>query len=176
MERIFLLGYMGAGKTTLGKILAKDKNLEFIDLDHFIEARYKKTISQIFEESGEQKFREIESSLLKEVSNFENVIISTGGGTPCFFDNIAYMNSCGKTIYLKTSPQSLAKRLNMTKSKRPLLKDKTEKELSDFIIAALQNREPYYNQSHMIFEVEDFDIQNDINKVISDLITQINIK
>ena len=88
MVRIFLIGYMGTGKTTAGREIAKVLNLTFYDLDHYIEARFQKTISQIFEQEGEDKFREIESSMLKEVGEFENVVIATGGGTPCFFDNM----------------------------------------------------------------------------------------
>ena len=100
MRRIFLIGYMGAGKTTMGKELSKQSGLSFIDLDHFMEGRYRKTVRQLFEEKGEETFRQIEKKALHEVADFENVVISTGGGTPCFFDNMAYMNSIGTTVYL----------------------------------------------------------------------------
>ena len=88
MQRIFLIGYMGVGKTTLGKALADRTGLSFIDLDLFIEGRYRKTIRQIFEAEGEEAFREIERKALHEVAEFEDIVLSTGGGTPCFFDNM----------------------------------------------------------------------------------------
>ena len=91
MKRIFLVGYMGAGKTTIGKVLSKMVGLTFIDLDYYIEGRFRKTVSQLFAERGEEGFRTIEHNLLHEVAEFEDVLISTGGGTPCFFDNMAFM-------------------------------------------------------------------------------------
>ena len=92
MERIFLIGYMGAGKTTVGRKLAKELDLSFIDLDLYIEGRYHRSIRQLFTERGEEGFRDIERRLLHEVAAFEDVLVSTGGGTPCFFDNMAFMN------------------------------------------------------------------------------------
>ena len=95
MKRVFLVGYMGAGKTTVGKELAKLAGLSFIDLDFYIEGRYHKAVSQIFAERGEEAFREIERNMLHEVAEFEDVLISTGGGAPCFFDNMEFMNASG---------------------------------------------------------------------------------
>ena len=92
MKRIFLTGYMGSGKSTLGLRLAQKAGLSFIDLDHYIETRFRKTINEIFAEKGEKEFRIIERNMLREVGEFEDVIIATGGGAPCFFDNIDYMN------------------------------------------------------------------------------------
>lgn len=176
MERYFIIGYMGAGKTTLGKMFAKQRNLEFIDLDHFIEGRYQKTIGELFDEIGEEKFRQIESSVLKEVGEFEDVVISTGGGAPCFFDNMEYMNQTGKTIYLKSSPQSLIKRLKISgKSKRPLLRDKNDEELLDFVTSALNLRESYYGQAHILFDVEDFTNHEEAEKITSDLIDKLSV-
>ena len=155
MVRIFLIGYMGTGKTTAGRELAKVLNLTFYDLDHYIEARFQKTISQIFEQEGEDKFREIESSMLKEVGEFENVVIATGGGTPCFFDNMEYMNQQGETVYLKASAQALTRRLISCKAnKRPLIKDKSESELLTFVQENLDKRESYYDQAKITFETE----------------------
>ena len=94
-SRIIILGYMGAGKTTLGHALSKVLDMPFYDLDWYIESRMRKTVSQIFEERGEEGFRTIERNMLHEVAEFENVIISCGGGTPCFFDNMEYMNQQG---------------------------------------------------------------------------------
>jgi shikimate kinase len=169
MKRIFLTGYMGAGKTTAGRELAKELGLEFIDLDHFIQARYQKAVGQIFAESGEDKFRNIESSVLKEIGEFEDVVISTGGGTPCFFDNMEYMNRTGTTIYLKASPQALSSRLNLCKEKRPLIRDKNEEELYKFVVESLEKREPYYFRSKIIFEAEVLVTREDVRKYVRQL-------
>ena len=101
MIRIFLTGFMGAGKTTLGRAFAKDTGLSFIDLDWYIEERFHKTISELFAERGEEGFRNLERKMLMEVGMFEDVVISTGGGTPCFSDNMEFMNAHGVTVLLK---------------------------------------------------------------------------
>lgn len=101
MKSIIIIGYMGAGKTTVGKALAKELGVMFYDLDWYIESRMRKTVKQIFDEVGEEGFRQIEHNMLHEVAEFENVVVSCGGGTPCFFDNMEYMNQSGSTIYLK---------------------------------------------------------------------------
>lgn len=153
MTRIILIGYMGAGKTTLGKALARQLNVDFCDLDWFIEERYHRTIQQIFDEKGENGFREIERNMLHEVAEFENIIISCGGGTPCFFDNIEFMNSKAKTVYLKASPETLFQHLKMGKNERPLLKNKSDEELMQFITSSLAQREPFYSKANYIFDV-----------------------
>lgn len=153
-QKFFLIGYMGSGKTTVGKRLAKKLNLQFIDMDLFIENHYRKSISAIFEEKGEAKFREIERKALHEIIDFENVVISTGGGLPCFFDNMAVMNQAGTTIYLKVSVEELAKRLKTGKQQRPLIKDKNPEEMKDFIAVNLEKREKFYNKANFIFETD----------------------
>jgi shikimate kinase len=153
---------MGAGKTTVGKALANVANLRFIDLDLYIETRYRKSIEQLFAENGENSFREIERAILKEVSEFEDVVVSTGGGAPCFFDNMRLMNEKGATVYLKASPEALAKRLNKCKDKRPLIKNKSELELLKFIAVTLNNREPFYNQASVTFETGEFESKEEI--------------
>ena len=107
MKSIIIIGYMGAGKTTVGKALAKELGIMFYDLDWYIESRMHKTVKQIFDESGEDGFRQIEHNMLHEVAEFENIVLSCGGGTPCFFDNMDYMNQLGETVYLKASPETL---------------------------------------------------------------------
>jgi len=164
---------MGVGKTTLGRALAKINDLEFIDLDHYIEARYQKTIGQIFEEIGESKFREIESNILKEISDFENVVISTGGGTPCFFSNMDYMNNKGITVYLRSTSEALAIRLYKGKDKRPLLKDKNETELLTYIEQNIILREPVYNRAHIIFETKDYKNKEEAESHIPELVDAI---
>lgn len=154
MTRIILIGYMGAGKTTVGKALAKDLNLMFYDLDWYIESRMHKTVAQIFKESGEEGFRRIERNMLHEVAEFEDVVISCGGGTPCFFDNMEYMNSQGQTLYLQASPEILAMHLRMGKSVRPLILGKTDEELLQFIKESLEKRDPFYTQAKYILNVD----------------------
>lgn len=144
---------MGAGKTTLGKAMAKELGLQFCDLDWFIEERFHKTIPQIFESRGEEGFREIERNILHEVGEFEDIIISCGGGTPCFYDNIDFMNSKAQTVYLKAAPETLFAHLKMSKTERPLLKNKSDEELIQFIRDSLEKREPYYKRANYIFDV-----------------------
>lgn len=153
MIRIILIGYMGAGKTTLGKRLSKELGLPFFDLDWYIENRFCKTVSELFAQRGEEGFRKIEQSMLHEVAEFEDVIISAGGGTPCFFDNMEYMNRQADTVYLKASAEVLARHLKMGKQKRPLLAGKTDEELAEFINESLRQREPYYTQAKYTFDV-----------------------
>ena len=133
MKSIIIIGYMGAGKTTVGKALAKDLGVMFYDLDWYIESRMRKTVKQIFDEVGEEGFRKIEHNMLHEVAEFENVVVSCGGGTPCFFDNMDYMNQLGETFYLKASPETLHAHLKMGKGVRPLLLNKTPEEVDKFI-------------------------------------------
>ena len=136
MTRIFLIGYMGAGKTTLGKAFSRELGLTFIDLDWYIEERFHKTVQQLFSERGEQGFRELEQKMLHEVAEFEDVVISAGGGTPCFFDNMDYMNACGDTVFLQVEPEVLFHRLKVAKQQRPLLANKSDEELMNIICKA----------------------------------------
>ena len=154
MKSIILLGYMGAGKTTIGYALSKDLGIQFYDLDWYIEMRFHKTVAQIFEERGEEGFREIERSRLHEVAELQNVIISCGGGTPCFYDNMDYMNSLCDTIYLKASARVLAAHLKMGKVVRPLILGKSEEELATYIEEMLKQREPYYMKAKHVFDVD----------------------
>ena len=153
MRSIILLGYMGSGKTTIGHALSKEMGLQFYDLDWYIEMRFHKTVAQIFEERGEDGFREIERNMLHEVAEFENVIISCGGGTPCFFDNMDYMNSLCDTVYLKASAEVLAAHLKMGKVVRPLIVGKSNDELSAYIQDMLDVREPYYMKAKYVVDV-----------------------
>ena len=162
MRRIILIGYMGSGKTTVGKALSKETGMMFYDLDWYIESRMHKTVSQIFAEKGEEGFRKIEYNMLHEVAEFEDVIISCGGGTPCFFDNIDYLNQQGEVVYLKASPETLYKHLLMAKIERPLLKDKSADELIAYITEHLKQREPFYEKArHML----DVNVLDDYDKI-----------
>lgn len=166
MNRIYLIGYMGAGKTTLGAPLAKFLGMAFIDLDIYIENRYHKSINELFSLYGENGFRIIEQKMLKEVSTFENIIISTGGGTPCFYDNISVMNESGITVYLDVSIPKLHKRLVAGKWKRPKLKDKSDKEILDFISQGLIERLPFYEKANITVSAENLDSTAQIEDAI----------
>ena len=153
MRRIILIGYMGSGKTTVGKALSKETGMMFYDLDWYIESRMRKTVAQIFAERGEEGFRKIEYNMLHEVAEFEDVIISCGGGTPCFFDNIDYLNGQGDVCYLKATPEVLYKHLLMGKVERPLIKGKSPEELIKFITEQVGKREEFYTKARYTLDV-----------------------
>lgn len=173
MTRIILIGYMGAGKTTIGKDLAKKLGLPFYDLDWYIETRMRKKVADIFAERGEEGFRKIEYNMLHEVAEFEDVVISCGGGTPCFFDNMDYLNQQGDVVYLKATPEVLYQHLQMGKGVRPLLAGKSKEELLDFITEQLQKREPFYMKANHIFDVTLMDSNVKVDETIDALIAQI---
>jgi shikimate kinase len=162
MRRIILIGYMGSGKTTVGKALSKETGMMFYDLDWYIESRMRKTVSQIFAERGEDAFRKLEHSMLHEVAEFEDVIISCGGGTPCFFDNMDYLNQQGDVVYLKASPEVLYNHLLMAKVERPLLKGKSPEELIAYITEHLKERAPYYEKARYTLDV---DVLDNVDKI-----------
>ncbi|GAB1416506.1 shikimate kinase [Paludibacter sp.] len=154
---------MGSGKSAMGRLLANKLGLTFIDLDAYIENKYRRTIANIFADEGEAVFREMEKNCLHEVSDFEDIVIATGGGAPCFFDNMEYMNGCGETIYLRLTPEHLAKRLSTSKAGvRPLLQNKTGDELLEHITGLLKAREPFYMQAKRIIEGSDEEIERQI--------------
>lgn len=175
MTRILIIGYMGVGKTTLGKVLAKDLGLPFYDLDWYIESRMMKTVPQLFAERGEEGFRKVEHNMLHEVAEFEDVVISCGGGTPCFYDNMEYMNAQGDTVYLKASPEVLYAHLQMGKVERPLLKNKTREEMQAFIQEQLAEREKYYTKARHIFNVDLLDNYEKIQTSVNNLRKLLNI-
>ena len=152
VKRVFLIGFMGGGKTTIGKFVAKDMGWQFIDMDSYIEECQRKTISSIFSEAGENGFRDIERKAVAELCEKENIIVATGGGAPCFFDNMEAMNRSGLTVYLNVDAPTLCNRLKNARAHRPLLADKTDDELLDYITQKLQEREPYYSKARMIVD------------------------
>ena len=148
--KIFLIGFMGSGKTTLGRKLAARMNCEFIDLDHKLEQQVELSIAEYFTLFGEDAFRKLEAQILRKTAYPENVIVSTGGGLPCYFDNMDWMKANGRGVYLNLSPKTLADRLEAVKEERPLLQDKHGDALVAFIEQKLAEREPFYAQANII--------------------------
>ena len=145
--RIFLIGFMGSGKSTFGSKLARKIGYDFVDMDHLIEETAGMTIPGIFSEHGEEVFRKWEHDILVELCRRERAVISTGGGAPCHGDMIRIMNDHGATVYIKLSPGALKDRLLHSKTQRPLIQGKSESELEDFITSLLEKRKFFYNQA-----------------------------
>lgn len=170
MKCIILIGYMCAGKTTIGKALAKRLGRTFYDLDWYVEERFHKKIPQIFAEEGEARFRNLECRMLHEVAEFEDIVLACGGGTPCFYDNMDYMNAVAETVYLKASTETLCRHVAMSRGERPLLKGKTDEELRSFIDTQLAQRAPYYEKAQHIIDInvlDSFDKVKDIVNLIT---------
>ena len=152
--RIYLVGFMGSGKSSLGKRLARRLEVPFIDLDDEVEQLAGKSIPEIFEELGELHFRKLENEALRKTIEHSSAVIATGGGTPCYFDNMEFINQSGASVYLRLSPQSLAWRLENTQKKRPLLMNYKGDDLLHYIEQKLQEREPWYLQSACVLKGE----------------------
>lgn len=166
MKSIILVGYMCAGKTTVGRPLAKELGLRFYDLDWYIEERFRKRVPRMFEEDGEEVFRRREANMLREVAEFEDIVLSCGGGTPCHHDNMDYMNQVGTTIYLKASPDTLLEHIRLSRGERPLLKDKSPEELRQYVVEQLAEREQYYMQAQHIIPIDVLDEEEKIQRLV----------
>ncbi|MCL2245764.1 MAG: AAA family ATPase [Lentimicrobiaceae bacterium] len=164
-SRIVLVGFSGAGKSTIARKIARQLNYEVIDTDKMLEEKYRISVDAIFEKYGELVFRQLEQQTLVEALKQENVVIATGGGAPCFFDAMKLINENACSIYVEMSPKSLTQRLSHAKVARPLTKNKTEEELLAFITEQLALRTPIYQQAHLTVKGEDFDLQNLIQRL-----------
>ena len=169
---IFVLGYMASGKTTFGKALAEKLNYRFIDLDQFIVENYGAEISEIFEKNGEEGFREIEKEMLrKTLSSEENTVVACGGGTPCFFDNMEFMNREGLTVFMETSTPVLIERLQAENEKRPLVAGKSDEEIREKVLSQLCDRLPFYMEAKLKWHGDDLEnqemIENNVKNFIS---------
>lgn len=165
--RVYLIGFMGSGKTTVGKRLANQLKYDFLDLDTFFENKYHINISEFFEKYDENIFRSIEAELIRETEKTDKLIISTGGGTACFNNNMRFMKQSGLTVYLKMSAASLTQRLSNAKNTRPLIKKFNETELEEFIIDQLRIRKVFYNKAHIIVKGENCDINTLVQSIKS---------
>jgi shikimate kinase len=164
-QRIYFIGFMGSGKSTVGKRLALKLKYSFVDIDRLIEYEAGVTVRKIFEEKGEDEFRKMEHEVVLKTIKMNNVVVSTGGGAPCFFDNMNIINRNGISIYLKMTSEDLLKRLKGSKFERPLIRDLSNDELADYIKEKLREREPYYLKSKYIVDGKDPDVQEIVKLV-----------
>lgn len=162
---IFLIGYMGSGKSTLGKGLAKALSISWIDLDTEIESRYKISISDFFSKYGEFAFRDVEHKVLKDIVKIQDIVVSTGGGVPCFHNNMDLMNKSGFTIYLKATPEIILSRIGPFAWKRPLFQKMDGEDILEKITDHLNSREIYYKQAQLTIDATQPDIQ-ELTKLI----------
>ncbi|MCH5245670.1 MAG: shikimate kinase [Muribaculaceae bacterium] len=175
MKPIFLIGYMGSGKSTLGHAIGMCTTMTFIDLDRYIETRFHCNIRDIFDTRGEAAFRDMERRMLDEVSQFENVVIACGGGTPCFENNMDLMLERGTTVWLVASHQRLFERLKAGRARRPLIKQLNDEELNQHITTALAARQPYYSRALHTFDSDYLDNVEQINQTVSQFINRFNL-
>lgn len=158
---IYLMGMPGCGKTTLGKKLSKALNLDFLDLDAYIEKKANMTIPEVFSRLGEKKFRELERDAVVDTTSFKNTVVACGGGAPCFYNNLEVMKTTGKTIYINVSAKELHRRLfSKGQSKRPLLKDKTEQDLLQEILEKKSSRDAFYLKASVIFYNDNLQLEH----------------
>ena len=159
MRPVFLIGYMGCGKTTLGEELARQMALPYIDLDGYIERQQGQTIVELFASVGEERFREIEAVALREVASMSDVVVGCGGGTPCHSDNMSLMNDTGITVWLTTSPERITARLLLPdqKAKRPKVVNLPDEAVLPLVQRELQARTAYYSQCQIQFDSTDIE-------------------
>ena len=165
MNRIYLVGYMGAGKTTAARRLAQRLGWQVADTDAMFEEKYKISVCDFFNKYDEALYRKLESEVLKSTESLDNVVISTGGGTACYFDNMEWMNHHGTTVFLRISQAAVVDRLLHAKRKRPLAEGKSEEELKDFVNMHYTSRMPFYEQAQITVKSEDLDLEEVMKKV-----------
>ena len=168
--KIFLIGFMASGKTTIGREVARRTGWTFIDLDERIEQREGRSVSAIFAERGEEAFRRLERECLEEACRADhNIIVATGGGVPCFFDNMERMNRAGITVYLKFPPAALKLRIQLSsQDSRPLVAGKSDEELLRFVTDSLARREPFYAQAAHTLQGTDEELAEQITALALD--------
>ena len=156
--RIYLIGFMGVGKSTLGKQLAGELGYHFLDLDKVFEQTYKININHFFDKYDETLFRKLEREILESTFGMEKIVISTGGGTPCFFNSMESMNGAGLTVYLEMNAEGIFERLKKAKRKRPLVADLNDTELMRTIAEKLEHRVSFYRQAKIIYPADGIDV------------------
>jgi len=157
--KIYLIGYMGSGKSTLGKGLAKALDISWLDLDTEIESRYKISIPDFFSKYGETAFRDVEHKVLTDISSIPDLVVSTGGGVPCFHNNMEFMNQTGLTIYLEATPEIILTRIGPYAWKRPLFQQMDGADIMEKITVHLKSREEFYQQAQITIDASNPDIE-----------------
>ena len=164
--KIFLIGFMGCGKTHWGRQLADKLHLPFLDLDEEIERETGKSVTDIFSEKGEEGFRQIERASLHQLTESGgSFVMSTGGGTPCFFNNIDYLLRKGVVVWLNTSVETICQRLRKERSSRPLVAAIPDSELRAFVLKKYSGRKIFYQQAHVILPEEDLTLENLVTQI-----------
>ncbi len=169
LNSVILLGYMGSGKTSIGKILAKKNNCEFIDLDKVIEKKYNSSVSKIFSDLGELEFRKIERQMLNEILNYDHkFILSLGGGTPCYFNNMdMILSKSNNVFYIKVPTNTLSNRLFLRKKKRPIISNiQSFEKMNEFVSKHIFERMPFYEKSNYVIESS----RNDKELVVKEIL------
>jgi shikimate kinase len=172
MDKIFLVGFMGVGKSTTGKKLANKIGWHFIDTDAIFEEKYKLDINTFFNKYGEKLFRKLENEVLVSTFNYSNCVISTGGGMPCYEHAMDQINNNGLSIYLSMPANAILGRLTNSKQKRPLVLNKTQNELRSYIRSSLDERIPYYSKAKIIIPA----ISISVELLVKNIIDKIQIK
>ncbi len=164
--KIFLIGFMGSGKTHWGRLLSQKLSISFFDLDARVEEYAGKTIAEIFEAEGEEYFRMQEKDVLHLITeSHENFVMACGGGSPCFFNNFEYMQQAGTTVWINTSLETLYQRLVQEKEKRPLIKELSDDQLKRFISKKFADRKIYYEQAEIKIDEEPVQVEKLIEKI-----------
>ncbi|HVZ56198.1 MAG TPA: shikimate kinase [Chitinophagaceae bacterium] len=164
--KIYLIGFMGSGKSYWGRQLSDKLGIPFFDLDEQITRRKNRSINQLFAEEGEEYFRELERDLLHELTEQEeSFVMACGGGTPCYFNNIEYMNASGTTVWINTSIDTLFRRLLAEKENRPLIRDLREDQLKAYIVKKFSDRKIYYEQAGLMVDEEPIELDRLINYI-----------
>ena len=167
---LFIIGYMASGKTTFGRALAKAAGMQHIDLDFYIEQRFRSTVREIFATKGEAEFRRIEGAMLREVGEMNDTVVSCGGGTPCFGDNLDYMNEHGLTVCLQASDDVIADRIIQAGNKRPLMAGKSREQILDTLREHMEKRKPYYDRAKIQISGDRLENKRQIAETVDDFI------
>lgn len=171
--KLFIVGYMAGGKTTFGKALAEELHYPFIDLDEYIENNQGKNISQLFADAGESEFRRIEKDALHEVAAIDgNLIVACGGGTPCYFDNMDFINQNGISLFLEASTPVLVERLQASNASRPIMAGKTDDEIREKVLTQLRDRLPFYLEAKLKWSGDELNSPQEVKENVKSFISE----